>query len=138
MRFLTTLAAAFLFVGVASAAELVCEVPPANVPRAVELCEILRVKMQVPSARWDNDACATEFLRRGMRDGEAAVTSNEARKSVRDAVRDALVEFDANHPSALVPSVCGDGELITEFGDEECDDGNTDPGDGCDEFCQTE
>jgi cysteine-rich repeat protein len=73
-----------------------------------------------------------------MRDGEAAVTRNEARKFVRDAVSDALAEFDENHESTLVPSVCGDGELITEFGDEECDDGNLENGDGCDIDCQTE
>jgi cysteine-rich repeat protein len=107
------------------------------VPRAVELCEILRVKMTVPSARWDNDVCATEFLRRGLRDGDAAVAKNEAIDTVRDAVHDSLAEFDENHESTVVPSVCGDGELITEFG-EECDDGNLDNGDGCDNDCQIE
>jgi cysteine-rich repeat protein len=74
---------------------------------------------------------------RGMRDTEAAVTRDEARDFVRDAVRDALKTFDENHPSALVPARCGDGELTTEFS-ETCDDGNTDPGDGCDEWCQPE
>ena len=136
MRFLTTLIAALLFVGSAYAAELACTVPASAVPRAVELCEILRIRMQVPSARWDNDVCATEYLRRGLRDGEAAVTRDVARRAVSDAVHDSLVAFDGNHP-AIAPSICGDGEFTTEFG-ETCDDGNTDPGDGCDEDCQTE
>ena len=34
-------------------------------------------------------------------------------------------------------SVCGDGKLNVTAG-EQCDDGNTDNGDGCDETCQTE
>lgn len=35
----------------------------------------------------------------------------------------------------VVESACGDGML---GGDEECDDGNLEPGDGCDETCATE
>jgi cysteine-rich repeat protein len=34
-------------------------------------------------------------------------------------------------------ATCGDGTLNTTAG-EQCDDGNTDPGDGCDGLCQTE
>ena len=35
----------------------------------------------------------------------------------------------------VVPAVCGDGQVS---GDEECDDGNTEDGDGCDAQCQSE
>ena len=45
---------------------------------------------------------------------------------------------DPNGPFYLrvyAPGVCGDG--IGSY-DEECDDGNTVPGDGCDEYCQAE
>ena len=36
-------------------------------------------------------------------------------------------------------AVCGDGFVWnTDGGSEECDDGNTTPGDGCDENCKTE
>jgi len=41
--------------------------------------------------------------------------------------------FDAGPPAPA--SVCGDGELE---GDEECDDGNTDDGDGCSATCTVE
>jgi len=34
--------------------------------------------------------------------------------------------------------VCGDGIISCVFGAEQCDDGNTTPGDGCDELCQIE
>jgi cysteine-rich repeat protein len=137
MRFLATLFATLLLVGSASAVELICTVPPAGVPRGVELCETVRIQNRVPLSRWDNDACATELLRRGMRGTEAAVTKGAIRDAERSAVRDALTDFDANHPKALVPARCGDDELTPEF-NETCDDGNTDPGDGCDGDCQLE
>lgn len=35
----------------------------------------------------------------------------------------------------VVPAVCGDGQVS---GDEQCDDGNTEDGDGCDAQCETE
>jgi cysteine-rich repeat protein len=40
--------------------------------------------------------------------------------------------FDANH---LCKNICGDGFLIDQ---EQCDDGNTLPGDGCSSDCQYE
>lgn len=42
---------------------------------------------------------------------------------------------DTAHVSVLVACVCGDG---TQQANEECDDGNTDPGDGCDALCKIE
>ena len=39
------------------------------------------------------------------------------------------------HSYLLTPIMCGDGVVVAE---EECDDGNTIPGDGCDESCLTE
>jgi cysteine-rich repeat protein/probable HAF family extracellular repeat protein len=40
-----------------------------------------------------------------------------------------------NHACLLTPAVCGNTQVE---GLEQCDDGNTEPGDGCDEFCQIE
>src|SRR3989344_7516431 len=39
--------------------------------------------------------------------------------------------------TVTVSELCGNGVTRTQFG-EECDDGNTISGDGCDEFCQIE
>jgi cysteine-rich repeat protein len=137
MRYITTLAIALLSVGAASAADLICTVTPSGVARGTELCNILRVEMRIPLSRWDNDACATEFLRRGLRDYDAATTRSAARLAVANDVRLALKAFDANHWFPIAPALCGDDEIDTEFG-ETCDDGNNDPGDGCDEMCQSE
>jgi cysteine-rich repeat protein len=133
---IATLLTILLAAGAAGAVDLVCTVPAPNATRGGELCELLRQDMQVPLSRWDNDACATEFLRRGLRDYESSSTARESRALVSGNVRVALETFDANHPP-IESARCGDGELTTEFG-ETCDDGNNEPGDGCDEICQPE
>jgi cysteine-rich repeat protein len=44
---------------------------------------------------------------------------------------------DGHFVSVTFVSLCGNGSIDTEVG-EECDDGNTTPGDGCSSTCQTE
>ena len=137
MRYLAALFAPLLFAGTASAANLTCTVPPAAVARAVEMCEALRVSIPVNAANWSNDVCASEFLRRGLRDFDAKFTAAAARQIVKNNVSDTLATFDAAYPVAAVAAVCGDGTVDTEFG-EVCDDGNRVSGDGCDENCEVE
>ena len=123
--------------GFASAANLTCVVPSAAITRALEMCEVLRLSMTIGSPNWSNDECATEFLRRGLRNFDAEFTRSEAQQAVRNDVRDTLLTFDTNYPVAVVEAFCSDGTVNSEFG-EECDDGNLDNGDGCDDLCQTE
>jgi cysteine-rich repeat protein len=131
MRYLlTTAIASALFAMPAYAANVTCTVPAAQVSRAVELCEALRIDIPVRAADWSLTICANELLRRGLRQFEASYTK-------RTAVANALDTNLSNHPSVAIRAFCGDGTVDTEFG-EECDDGNTDAGDGCDSACQNE
>jgi cysteine-rich repeat protein len=52
-----------------------------------------------------------------------------------DAGRDAGPRPDTGTDAAMMTMTCGDGSID---GTEMCDDGDTDPGDGCDADCQTE
>ena len=120
----------------ALAANLVCTVPNAQVPRAVELCEELRQNLHVANANWSNNVCATQFLRIGLRSGERKSTKKASQATVRNDIDIALTAFDEDFPRP-VAARCGDGATDSEFG-ETCDDGNTVSGDGCSEDCQTE
>lgn len=125
-----------LLPGLASAADLTCTVPAASVTRAVELCDELRLELKIRTAEWDNDVCATQFLRVGLRSGERRSTEKASRRTVRDDLDIAISAFDTDWPR-LIGASCGDGTLDTEFG-ETCDDGNREIGDGCDDSCQIE
>ncbi len=131
-------ALAFLLLLPASAlaVDLVCTVPAAQVSRAVELCEELRLNLGIRTSEWSNDVCATQFLRIGLREGEKRSTERASRQTVNNNVDLALETFKSNWP-LLVRASCSDGTLDTEFG-EACDDGNQTNGDGCDEECQIE
>lgn len=149
-------------------ADLTCTVPTAAVSRAQELCELLRLANNQPISDWSNDACATEFLRMGLRGYEATVRDEQRRDEARAAWLADMVTFDANHPQVSAPH-CGNSVVDTEFGEEcddggvqtatceddckdprcgdmvvnagageQCDDGNTQDGDGCSSTCQTE
>ena len=122
----------------AGAADLPCVVPTANVARAIELCEQLRINLRIRSAEWSNDICATQFLRIGLLAGERATSRRAANTTVQTLVNDAVTTFSSTW---AVPeqAECGDGTLDTEDPfSEECDDGNRDNGDGCDDSCVTE
>lgn len=121
----------------AIAADLTCTLPDAYVPRGLELCEEMRIRMHVRSSDWSNDVCASEFLRIGLLTGDKASTRRAARATVSQAVNDAVDSFNIAFPRVAFIAFCGDSILDTEFG-ETCDDGNTDPLDGCDESCNIE
>jgi cysteine-rich repeat protein len=125
-----------LFSGTAQSADLTCTIPAANVTRGVELCEELRLKLRVRSSEWDNDVCATQFLRIGMVAGERVSATKTANTTVSGDVNDAVVLFQSTW-ARPTPVACGDGTLDTEFG-EECDDGNSTNGDGCSDACVSE
>ena len=130
-----TIASLFLFGGVAQGATLACEVPAANVARSVQLCEELRQQLRVRSSEWDTNICATEFLRLGLVEGERRVSTRAAKATVAGDVNDAVVDFQSTWPHPT-RAVCGDGTLDSEDPfNEECDDGNTVGGDGCDSSC---
>jgi cysteine-rich repeat protein len=137
MRKLIFLIPFLLPIGVtATAADLTCTVPAANVTRAQELCDELRIQLRIRSSEWDNDVCATQFLRIGLVAGERASATRTARAAVSGDVNDAVVLFQSTWPKPTA-AACGDGTEDTEFG-EECDDGNTANGDGCSDSCTNE
>ena len=107
-----------------------CEVPQPYAARGATLCEMLRV--DIPARGWDDNDCATEFLRRGLREYDAGVTRKEAAATVENDVSNALSTFDTSFPTQYTKAVCGDSIVDTEFG-EECD-----PPDGvtCDQDCR--
>ncbi len=132
--FLTTLLAA----STAYAADLICTVPAANVTRAVELCEELRVEMRVRSVDWNTNVCASQFLRLGLLAGERTVTRRTIQAVVATAINDAVVTYESTWPKPT-RAVCGDGTLDSETPfNEACDDGNNVNGDGCSDSCVVE
>jgi cysteine-rich repeat protein len=129
--------ALFLAAGAVSAADLTVTVPSAAVPKAVEMCEVLRGELRVRASEWSNDLCATIFTRIGMSVYVGRVERRGATQTVDDAVQAEIDLFDANWARPYTPARCGDGTLDEEFG-EECDDGNNDNGDGCNFKCLIE
>jgi len=127
----------FLISSLASAANLTVVVPGSAVPNAVEMCEVLRHEVQVRSSEWSNDLCATLFTRIGLRVYVGRAERQGQQQMIDAAVQAEIDLFDTNWPQPFTKAVCGDGVLDAEFG-EECDDGNTDSGDGCDNFCRIE
>ncbi len=136
MRILVTFWLLVFTTQAARAVDLTCTVPAAVVSRGVELCSELRLTLRVRAADWNNNVCATEFLRLGFLQAEKTSTRRAAQAAVRDAVTTAIDTFDARFPRTPA-AVCGDGTLDVEFG-EECDDGDNDDGDGCGSRCKNE
>jgi cysteine-rich repeat protein len=124
------------FAGTALAADIVMTVPDPAVPRIVELCQDLRLRLNIRVADWSNEVCATEAFRIGMREVDKRVETADVHAVTRTQVKDSLVVWDANFPRTPA-AFCGDNTLDVEFG-EQCDDGNRIGGDGCDRSCQTE
>lgn len=127
------------------ALDLTCTVPDAAITpsRLAELCEDERIRLHVRDDAWSNDTCATHFLRAGVRTGLAQKTRRESQQTIQNDVKDALSTLDSNFPPPT-QARCGDG--VVDDGSapgnldlgETCDDGDTTPGDGCDEDCQLE
>jgi len=113
----------------ASAVDLVCSVPGPNVARASQLCAELRQALHIRSADWSNSICASQFLRLGLIQGEKSSTRRLFLTTVAETIGVAVDDFTLTWPPP-VAATCGDGILDAEFG-EQCDDGNSIPGDGC-------
>ena len=127
---------AVMFASTSSAVDLVCSVPTSNVTTASELCESLRLELRVRASEWNNNVCATEYLRRGLVQGVGRRARRTFTATVRTAVGEAVRDFGSTWGVPL-QALCGDGVLDQEF-DEECDDGNKENGDGCDSSCLIE
>lgn len=126
----------FMFSTSADAVDLVCSLPAENVDRSVELCEELRLSLHVRTTDWNNDVCASQFLRIGLIEGERRSTRRSFNRTLSTAIGEAVESFKSTWPKATA-AICGDGTLDTEFG-ESCDDGNVVNGDGCSASCVTE
>jgi len=131
MGYIIAILLALIMAGPVMAADLVCSMPNANIPRGRELCEELRENLGVRPSDWGDSVCASEFLRIGLLEGERMSTTRQYRGSINIAVRDAVALFGSTWPR-VDPAVCGDG-ILDEFIGEECDDGNDVLGDGCDQ-----
>ena len=138
MRRLLISLSILMFAGSAMAADIVLTVPNPAVAKIVELCEELRQQLRIStdSALWSNELCATEVFRIGMREVDKRTETLAARQTVNDQVSNSLDSWDASYPRTPA-SQCGDSVIDTEYS-EQCDDGNTVAGDGCDSSCQTE
>jgi cysteine-rich repeat protein len=135
----TLIALFVLFAAVpALGATVTCTLPNDNVTRATELCDELRKRLRVRSSEWDNNICASQFLRIGLLDQERRTSRNTAREAVANDVSTALNDFKSTW-AVPTAAICGDGTLDTEAPFlEECDDGNNTDGDGCDSACVSE
>ena len=127
----------FLAASMTMAADLTVTVPSAAVAGASDRCEELRLTFKVRAAEWDNDLCATVFTRIGLRGFVASQERKDSTQTITDAVAAALSQFDLDWAEPFTSAYCGDNTIDVEFG-EECDDGNSTPGDGCDEQCLDE
>jgi cysteine-rich repeat protein len=108
---------------------------------ALELCETVRIQETAltPPASGDFlDGCIQVLLNRALisikASMEKAVQESAAAQARQEAVRSFSTLLVA---PGFVTAVCGDGVISTEF-NEDCDDGNSASGDGCDSLCNVE
>ncbi len=100
------------------------------------ICDEIRISLHRRTL--PNPICARILILEGAKARTNRETATATRDLVKDTVRTALADLVADFPLDLPPqATCGDGTLDTEFG-EECDDGNTDNGDGCSGSCLNE
>jgi cysteine-rich repeat protein len=132
------LAAVLLLVSTSARADILaeCEIPDAAGPKAAIICEMIRIELRIAAADWNRDTCATEFMRRGMREFARSRAVAAARQTVNGAEQDEVNQFEIDHGEGFVRTFCGDGVQQAEFG-EVCDDGNGVDGDGCETDCTT-
>ena len=112
-----------------------CTIPTAAAPKALAICEALRVELRIAAEDWDRDPCATEFMRRGMRNFARSRARSAAQQTVNGAEQNEVNAFEADHGEGFTRTFCGDGVLQAEFG-EACDDGNDVEDDGCMSNCE--
>lgn len=130
------LAAALLLLATSAGAEVeaTCTIPDVAMPKATTICEMIRLELRIAAADWGRDECATEFMRRGMREFSRSRAVAAARQTVNNAEQNDVNGFEGLFGEMFVRAFCGDGVLQEEFG-EACDDGNGDDGDGCETDC---
>lgn len=119
-----------------SAAQVTITVPPAVVAQVGNICDKLRIELHIRTADWSTEACAETFTRYGVRTYVERVERRSQQQTIDSAVQAEIDLFDVNWPR-IEPVRCGDSTTDAEYG-EECDDGNTTSGDGCDERCRNE
>ena len=123
----------------AKAATLQIEVPNGVASDASAICLVVAAEAGLPVLT--NQQCAQVMFNKMLRQYKLKIVKAEqnaaARSTVDANVQAAMVSFDALvvHPVAV--AACGDGVLDEHHG-EQCDDGNTVSGDGCDLECQNE
>ncbi len=139
MRYIATIFTFIFIVPGAMALTPTCEIPVEAETRFAELCEIVRREHRIRTADWSEDACATNFMRIGVRTLELKHRAGNAQETMRDIVQTDMSTFDVDFTDEQVAleTSCGDGTTDVEFG-ETCDDGNRDSGDGCDGRCKIE
>lgn len=118
-------------------------VPRDIAPDLREMCNSIQRANAFES--FTNAQCAEHLFRLALRKYKAKKARAEVRADARTAERvagsNAEAHVDTTWPSNLVVVECGNGrvENVPALNHvEECDDGNTTNGDGCDLNCQTE
>lgn len=98
--------------------------------RVVDACQLLRLDEGVPPARWNARRCTRTMI---LQQTQAILTRDQV------ATNSGALQTLRNDLNTDLPAIdsCGDGVLDPAIG-EECDDGNVDNGDGCDEVCLNE
>jgi cysteine-rich repeat protein len=105
-------------------------IPPAFTEEFSQACnKLFEVKKAKPGA--SNEACALSLIKAGVN----GLILREENKKLNESIRDLTKTLDSKFPEPLPLIVCGDGVLDAG---EECDDRNTDSGDGCSARCREE
>ena len=136
-----------LFAPAVMASQITIDVPNAIGSNATDICEDFRQDLRVRASTWSLKVCAEELLRVGLRVTLRDQILNEGNAATQASARTARNQFDSAFPqygsvpgrtSPPVRMFCGDGTLdndVTIPYVEECDDGNTEDGDGCSSDC---
>ncbi len=135
--------------------EATATIPPGGASaNGATQCENLRVFYGFRMSDWigepgptdDFDACASLSMRAGLLEETVrqanishSDTMNVCSSIANDARDETISDFHIDWPLPFPQVACGDGILDDGVdGNEECDDGNTEDGDGCDGGCQNE
>lgn len=127
---------AFLILAGSASADVVVNatVPTANVARAGELCEELRLRLHATDVVWDIHECGKQVVRLGLLELERQSTKASYQQTVNQAVREAANTFASTWPPTQRAD-CRDGILSTEY-NEACDDGDEVDGNDCTNSCE--
>ena len=124
------------------AREITFDLSPERTASLQGICESMRTENAIRS-QWNLNRCVKRILIQHMHKRRINDSDRMARQQAR-AVRDAVTS-EANQMwyTEDTSASCGDGtvdDLRPPPGayNEDCDDGNTEPGDGCSEVCDIE